>query len=148
MSHRDERKPGDLSIRFGFARVFGGGPDQGELRPSLSITDGPSGKSIEIELNPADLAELMSGSEVQVTAAAVSGFRALRDFGKRHEMSTRTAKSEPGDYRHLRDTNKVKALPHVAAMIADLEDAGYRCDLPRLNNAGMWTVVGRRYIEQ
>lgn len=144
----NDKQPGGLRIRIGFARIFGGGgPAQGQLKPSLEITDASSGRTVTVELSGADIAEMLSGSEVTVPAENVSGFKAFRDFGKVHSMQTRSAKSEPGDYRVLRDTAKVKALPHVAAMIADLESLGYRCGLPSLNNSSVWTVHGRRYDE-
>lgn len=138
-----DNTPGDLSIRIGFARVFGGGADQGKLRPSLEITDGTSCKTIVIELDPADLAELMSGSAVDVTADRVSGFKALRDFGKYHKMISRTVKTEPGDHK-AKTSADMRALPHVAKAIAEIEADGYRCDSPHRNNAGLWVVIGRR----
>lgn len=142
---RDD-KPGDLGIQIGFARVFGDGSDQGKLKPSLQITDGTSGRNLEIELEPEHIAELMSGSEVRVTGDKVTGFRSLRDFGKYHKMVSVHVPTQKGDYRV--EGRAVRALPYIAKAIADIEADGYRCDTPRRNNASQWVIVGRRYDDQ
>jgi hypothetical protein len=145
---RNEHKPGDLAVRIAFGRVYGGGPDQGMVKPSIEIEDQKSGKHLVIELTAGDIAELLAASRVEVPASHVRGFGGLRDWGKTHEMVTRTVKVEPNDWKVPSDSAKaVRALPHVAKVIAEVEADGYRCDAPRRNNGGQWIIIGRRYVD-
>lgn len=137
-------EPGSLAVRISFARVFGRGPDQGKLRPSLEITDGTSGRVLEIELTGEEIAELIAGSEVQAAADRVSGFKSLRDFGKYHKMTTVHVATEKGDYK----TDDPYTLPHVSKAVDEIEAMGYVCDKPRRNNESKWVIIGRRYDDK
>lgn len=145
---REDYKPGDLSVRLGFGRVYGTGPDRGNIKPHLEITDQCSGKTLTINLTPEDLAEMLGGGAAQVLADAVIGFKGLRDFGKKHEMVQRVVKTQSGDYNFQDGDKQIRKLPHLAPVIAELEAEGYRADTPRRNNSGGWVVIGRRYVEQ
>lgn len=136
-----DSNPGDLSVRLSFAQVLD--PGGGRIRPTIAVTDGTSGCTLEIELTPEQLTAILSGSAAEVTADKVSGFLGIQNWGKRHELMTKTVKTQQGDW--LPGTNPRK-LPHVAAAVQEVEDAGYRTDRPRRNNAGMWVVIGRRYV--
>lgn len=136
-----DSNPGDLSVRLTFGQVLGSGA--GAIRPTIAVTDGTSGCTLEIELTPEQLTAILSGSAAEVTADKVSGFLGIQNWGKRHELMTRTVKTQQGDW--LPGANPRK-LPHVAAAVQEVEDAGYRTDRPRRNNAGMWVVIGRRYV--
>lgn len=144
-----DANPGDMSVRIGFARVYGGGEDQGALRPSLQITDGTSGLTITLDLTAADIAELMAGSDVRVTADKVTGHRGARDWGKYHKHQTLSVSTQPGDHKlRDRDSAAIRALPHVAPLVAQLEADGYRVGTPTRDNTGKWRVTGRRYDAQ
>lgn len=143
---RDDPKPGDLSVRIRFARVYGNGPDRGAIKPGLTIRDEASGKQLDIELSAADFAEMLGGGEARVKAKDVSGFKGVRDWGKEHQMVSRTVKAEPGDWQAREDDKAARALPHVAAVIAEIEADGYRVESPRRNNSGQWVIIGRRYV--
>lgn len=144
-----DSNPGDMSVRIGFARVFGGGPEQGQLRPSIQITDGTSGLTLELNLTAADIAELISGSEVRVTANDVTGFGGVQQWGKYRKHKTLRVETAPGDYKLKdRDGAAIRALPHVAPLVAELEADGFRVDTPTRDNSGHWRVTGRRYDEQ
>jgi len=139
----NDSKPGDLSVRIGFARVFGGGPDQGSLRPTLTITDSTSSKSLSIELTGEDIAELLAGGEVRASATRVTGFRGLRDFGKYHKMVTVHVPTRVGDY-----SADPHDLQYVMEKVDEIKAMGYVCDTPRRNNNSQWVIIGRRYDDQ
>jgi hypothetical protein len=138
---RDEYQPGDLSIRIGFARGYGA--DSGKVHPKVEITDQTSGLHVELQLTAEQLVDMLGGSEAQVPAAKVSGYRGVRNWGKYLHIKTATVKTKPGDYK-LGEADP-RELPHVAEAVAEIEAAGYRCDTPRRNNGQQWVIVGRRY---
>jgi hypothetical protein len=145
---REDYKPGDLSVRLQFGRVYGGGPDRGKIKPGIEIVDECSGKQINIELTAEQLAEMLGGGAAQVDADKVSGFKGLRDWGKTQEMVTRMVDVDLGDWKVREDDKAARTLPHVAAVIAEIEADGYRVDAPRRNNNGKWVLIGRRYVEK
>lgn len=137
--------PGDLSVRISFARIYGGGPDQGKLRPAIEISDGTSGKTLTLEITPEQLADMLSGSAAQVPADQVRGFTGLKKWGMYRETVQRVTATRPGDYAHR---DKPHELEHVAHVIEQIEAEGYTCAEPRMNNAGKWVIVGYRYGEK
>ena len=139
---RDDN-PGDLGVRLSFARVYGPGVDAGAIRPSLIITDGTSGKNVEMELTPEDLAEIFAGGQARVAADKVHGFKALRDFGKFHHHMQLTVKSKADDYTHQDDPSE---LPHVMEAMSRIAAAGYTVEKPSLSH-GQWRVIGRKYTD-
>lgn len=138
-----EENPGDLSVRLGFGRMMGTGPDAGGIRPRLEIQDGTSGSTLTIELTAADLAEMLAGGAAFVTADKVTGFKGLSRWGKFMKLKTVHVPTEGGDYA-VRGPEAVR-LPGVAKAIAELEAEGYTCDTPSRNNAAKWVIHGRRY---
>jgi hypothetical protein len=146
---RDQFKPGDLAIRLGFGRVYGSGPDRGQVKPHIEIADQTSGKILTIDLTADDLVEILGGGAAMVPADRVSGFRGVATWGRYLKTATRRVKSVGDDYR-LRDGDlaKARSLPHIAYAIAELEADGYSCDTPRRDNTQHWLIVGRRYDEQ
>lgn len=144
---RDE-KPGDLSVRMVFSRIMGIGPDAMKVRPRICISDGTSGLTLEIELTPELLTEFLAGGEARASAERVTGFKSLKNWGKFLKVVMKHVPIEPGDYAMTGDPIDPRSLPHVAAMISDIEADGYVCDVPRRNNNRQWVVVGRRYDEQ
>lgn len=145
-----DRKPGDFTVRIGFGREFGGGEDQGMLKPSLAITDGTSRLTLTLKLSAADIAEMLNGSEVRIDAEQVTGFQGVKNWGKYHRHATRTVKTEPGDYKFgYSDGEAIRKLPHIAPIIAELEADGYRVvGTPSRDNSGLWQITGRRYDDQ
>lgn len=142
---RDEFKPGDLSVRLAFGRVYSTGADQGKIKPSLEITDRTSGEQLTIEITGEQLTEMLAAGAAEVSADKVQGFRRLSRWGKYLKTTQRTVKTRPDDYAFKGDP---ATLPHVAPAIADLQSQGYDPDRPRRNNAGQWAIVGRRYDDQ
>jgi hypothetical protein len=140
---REENQPGDLSARISFGRVMGTGPEAGTIRPTLSITCETSGLNLELTLTPTQLVEMLSGSQAQVLAENVSGFRDIKNWGKYSEHVRRAVPIQTGDYAH---EGNPRALPHLAPVIAELQDDGWQVDTPRRDNGGKWIIVGRRYI--
>jgi hypothetical protein len=144
-----DSKPGDLTIRMGFARMMGmmgTGPDAMSVRPSIQITDGTSSKQLTIELTPQLLTEMLAGGEARVTADKVSGFGGLQDFGKYHQMAARYVPVQNGDVsRKKGEEIDPRTLPHVAAVLKELEADGFTCDFPRRNNQAKWVIIGRKY---
>lgn len=144
-----DNKPGDLAIRMSFARMMGSGPDAMSVRPGIQITDGTSGKHLEIQLTPELLTELLAGGEARVSADKVSGFKGLRDFGKYHKMVTRYVTVERDDISYKKGEEiDPFTLPHIAKVVDEIEADGYVCDRPRRNNAGKWVIIGRKYDEK
>ena len=145
MGHRDEYKPGDLSVRLSFGQVMGIRADLTSERviPRLEITDQTSGKTVNIELTSRQLTEMLAGSSAEVTADHVTGFKGLAQWGKFQKVVTRTVKTQMGDFNADPMT-----LPYVAEVIAEFEADGYTCDVPRRNNSGQWVLFGRRYDNQ
>jgi hypothetical protein len=146
---RDQFKPGDLAIRLGFGRVYGSGPDRGQVKPHIEIADQTSGKILTIDLTADDLVEMLSGGAAMVPADRVSGFRGVATWGRYLKTITRKVKTEGDDYK-LRDGDLRKAaqLPHVAKVIAEIEADGYACDTPRRDNTMHWVLIGRKYDVQ
>jgi hypothetical protein len=140
-----DRNPGDLAVRLVFSRVYGSGPDSGQVRPSIEISDGTSGLSLNIELTPHLLTEMLGGGSAEVTADKVQGFKGLRDWGKHLKTMSKSVSVEQGDYKHKDDP---ETLPHVAKAIAEITAAGYIPGTPRMNNAQKWVITGRRYDDQ
>lgn len=146
MGHRDEFKPGDLSVRLSFATVMGNVPEGGSrVRPRLEVTDQTSGKTINIELTAKQIAEMFAGSAAEVTADQVTGFKGLAHWGKYQKIISRTVPSQPSDYK-FREHPLV--LPHVMAAVRAVEADGYTAEAPRRNNEGQWVVFGRRYDDR
>jgi len=137
---RDDFKPGDLSVRIAFGRVYGNGPDRGQVRASIEIADQTSGKQITIEIT-----EMLAGGAAEVSADQVQGFRGLARWGKYLKTKQLSVKSKMDDYAFKGDPTKLR---HVAEAIAALAADGYEADTPRRNNQGQWVIVGRRYDEQ
>lgn len=140
---REEYQPGDLSVRIGFGRVMGNGPDAGTVKPTIEITDQTSGNSLQIEITAKDFTDLMSGGGVEVPRDRVSGFKGLSRWGRYLKIRHKVVPSGSGDY--LVKTDPLE-LPHVADAVAEIEADGFTCDKPSLSH-GNWRVVGRRYDE-
>lgn len=138
-----DSKPGDLSVRLSFSRIMS--PKAEGIFPCLEITDGTSGLCLMIELTAAQIAEMLAGGAAEVTADKVAGFGSVGNWGKYLKTMRVLVDVEHGDYIGNADP---AALPHVAAAIAEVESAGYRCNKPRRNNAMQWVVTGRRYDDR
>lgn len=141
---RGETNPGDLSVRLAFGQTYGMGPERGKVSPRLEVTDQKSGRQLEIDLTHEDLVEMLAGGAAEVPADRVTGFRGVRDWGKTHVHVTRLVTTQPSDW-NIREGEGARKLPHVAAVIAEMEADGYRCDAPRRNNGGQWVLIGRKY---
>jgi hypothetical protein len=142
---REDYKPGDLSARIVFSRVMGNGPDAGKVRPALSITCQTSGLTLELELTPVQLTEMLSGSSADVPADKVTGFKHIQRWGKYAISQARYIDTSPRDYAHKGDPRE---LPHLAPVIADMESYGWSVDTPHRNNSGKWVLFGRKYVDQ
>jgi hypothetical protein len=138
---RRNDKPGELSIRIGFARSYGTGADANKVHPSIEVTDETSGLHLELQLTAEQFTELLSGSQTHVSADKVSGFQGIGNWGKYLHLMSQKVSIQSGDYSAV----DPRELPHVAEAIKSIEDAGYRCDSPRRNNGGQWVLTGRRY---
>lgn len=144
MSIRDEYNPGDLSVRLSFPRASGPGLIDDRVCPTLSITCQTSGLTLELDLTPAQLAEMLGSGSAQVAAKSVTGFAGVRDWGKRAKVITRTVDTASGDY----SAKAPASLPHVAPVIADMRADGWQVEAPRRNNSGKWVLVGRKYTDE
>lgn len=143
---REDYKPGDMSVQLAFGRIFGG-PDQGQIKPHLSVTDQTSGRSITINLTAEDLAEMLAGGTANIPADRIIGYKSTKVWGKYPKIKKLTVKTQGDDYK-LRDGDlgtKAPLLPHIAPAIAQLVADGFVPDAPRRNNSGEWVLVGRRY---
>src|SRR6185369_4844617 len=138
---REEFKPGDLSVRIAFGRVYGTSPERGRVKPSIEITDQTSGLHLTVELTAEDLTEILAGGAAEIPVARVSGFKGVGRWGKYLHTMTINVKAENSDYAHKGKPNE---LPHVAAGIAQVEAAGYIADTPRRNNQSQWVITGRK----
>ena len=143
---RDEYKPGDLSVRLSFGRVYGTSANRGQIKPAIEITDQTSGRVLIIDITAAELAEMLGGGAAEVPADRVQGFRGVGKWGRYLKTTQRLVKGQTGDYE-IKDGEGAK-LPHIAKVIAEIEADGYRCDSPRRNNSGQWVIIGRRYDEK
>lgn len=139
--------PGDLGVRFSFGRVYGNGPDRGEIKPSLEITDATSGKVLKIALTAEDIAEMLAGGAARVEAANVQGLKGLNDWGKFQHHKTIYVPTKSDDWK-VTDRDKPTDLPHVALAVQSLKQEGYRADRPHRNNRGQWVVIGRKYTDE
>lgn len=137
---REDQKPGNLSARITFGHV-----GSGEVRPALSITCETSGLNLELELTPVQLTEMLSGSTAYVPAEKVSGFKGIKLWGKYSQTMKQTVDTSPRDYVFNGDPRE---LPHLAPVIAEMEDHGWRVDTPHKNNGGKWVLIGRKYVDQ
>jgi hypothetical protein len=141
-----EYTPGDLGVRIAFTRSFGLSEGSRQVHPTIEIRDQTSGKTLEIELTAEQLAAVLSGSEAQVPALRVTGFKGVAQWGKYHKSVSQGVKMAADDYRVEGDA--IRKLPHVAQVIAQMEADGYTVERPRQNNARMWVIIGRRYDDQ
>lgn len=141
MGHRDNRKPGELSVRLGFGHSLDAGPST--VVPHLDITDETSGMTLQIRLTPEQLTEMLAGGTAEVDADRIVGFAHLHRWGKYLKVMTKHVKTQTGDFN-----KKPFDLPHVAAVVEEIEDAGYLVGTPHRNNAGQWVITGRRYDAQ
>lgn len=141
---REEFKPGDLSVRLGFARINSLDPETDRVRPSIEISDHTSGLTLRIELTAAQLAEMLAGGSAEVSRSDVTGFGGLARWGKYLKIITAQVPAQLGDLK----TGDPRTLPHVAVAIRELEADGYTCGTPRRNNTRQWVITGRRYDDE
>jgi hypothetical protein len=141
---RDDHKPGDLSVRLSFGRVYGTGPDRGAIKPAIEITDQTSSRVLTIELTPTELVEMFTGGAAAVPADRVNGFKGVRRWGKYLHTMQMNVKTESGDHA----ADDPFKLPHVGKVVDEIEAAGYVADTPRRNNQGQWVIIGRKYADK
>jgi len=137
---REDHKPGDLNAQISFVHGMG----ETQIWPILTITCATSGLTLELELRPEQLAEMMGGRSAYVPAGKVSGFQGIRKWGKYSQHVTRTVRQEFGDSR----TEDPKVLPHVAPVLREMQADGWEVGTPRRNNQGQWVLIGRKYVDK